>query len=276
VSGKAAEHGRGEWAVLALAMVFPLLVTLVYFVLLSGADPSWQRAAAIVGKSLQFALPIVWVGLICREVPVPVFSRTRGGEKTGLAPNRHRENRGGGIGREVPVPVFSQTRGLAGGFGFGLLVLVVMVLAYHHVLQPRGFFLSAAGEIRAKLTGLGIDSLTGYVALAVFYSLIHSLLEEYYWRWFVYGRLRRRISPVAAIVVSSLAFATHHVILLATYFGWLSAWTWLFSLSVAVGGAFWAWLYQRSGSLVGPWLSHLLVDAAIFLIGYDLVSDLLM
>jgi uncharacterized protein len=243
VSDKAAEHGRGEWAVLALAMVFPLLVTLVYFVLLSGADPSWQRAAAIVGKSLQFALPIVWVGLICRELPVPVFSRTRG---------------------------------LAGGFGFGLLVLVVMVLAYHHVLQPRGAFLSAASEIRAKLTGLGVDSLAGYVALAVFYSLIHSLLEEYYWRWFVYGRLRRRISPAAAIVVSSLAFAAHHVILLATYFGWLSPWTWLFSLSVAVGGAFWAWLYQRSGSLVGPWLSHLLVDAAIFLIGYDLVSDLLM
>jgi uncharacterized protein len=56
----------------------------------------------------------------------------------------------------------------------------------------------------------------------------------------------------------------------------LSPWTWLFSLSVAVGGAFWAWLYQRTGSLYGPWLSHLLVDAAIFLVGYDLASDLLM
>jgi hypothetical protein len=34
-------------------------------------------------------------------------------------------------------------------------------------------------------------------------------------------------------------------------------------------------LYRRSGSLYGPWLSHLLVDAAIFWIGYDLVADLL-
>ena len=31
----------------------------------------------------------------------------------------------------------------------------------------------------------------------------------------------------------------------------------------------------RSGSLAGPWLSHLVVDAAIFLVGYDLARDLL-
>jgi membrane protease YdiL (CAAX protease family) len=67
----------------------------------------------------------------------------------------------------------------------------------------------------------------------------------------------------------------HHVILLATYFGWSSPWTYAFSLAVAVGGAVWAWLYERSGSLVGPWLSHLVVDAAIFLVGYDLARDLL-
>jgi hypothetical protein len=40
---------------------------------------------------------------------------------------------------------------------------------------------------------------------------------------------------------------------------------------VAAGGAFWAWLYQRSGSLVGPWLGHLLADAAIFTVGWQLV-----
>ena len=28
---------------------------------------------------------------------------------------------------------------------------------------------------------------------------------------------------------------------------------------------------DESGSLLGPWLSHCLIDAAIFLIGYDLV-----
>jgi membrane protease YdiL (CAAX protease family) len=40
-----------------------------------------------------------------------------------------------------------------------------------------------------------------------------------------------------------------------------------------VGGAFWAWLYHRSRSLWGPWLSHALVDATIFVIGWDLITQ---
>ena len=82
-------------------------------------------------------------------------------------------------------------------------------------------------------------------------------------------------TPVAsAVVVSSLAFMTHHVILLATYFGWGSPWTYFFSACVAVGGALWAWLYERTGSLYGPWLSHVVVDAAIFVVGYDMARGL--
>ena len=76
------------------------------------------------------------------------------------------------------------------------------------------------------------------------------------------------------IVISSVGFMAHHVILLSVYFGWGSPLTYLFSLAVAVGGAFWAWLFAASRSLLGPWLSHMLVDAAIFLIGYDLVRGL--
>jgi membrane protease YdiL (CAAX protease family) len=227
---------------MAIAMILPLLITTLYFVVLSGGHPVAQRSAAVVGKSIQFLLPLVWVGWICRQRLV------------------------------WPAPTW---RGLFGGFGFGLLVLVAMVGFYQQVLLPRGVFVTAAGEIRTKLTELGVDSLVGYVLLATFYSLVHSLLEEYYWRWFVFGRLRTLVPVGAAIAVSSVAFAAHHVVLLGVYFGWLSVWTWFFSLAVAVGGAFWAWLYQRSGSLYGPWLSHLVIDAAIFLIGFDLVSDLL-
>jgi uncharacterized protein len=99
----------------------------------------------------------------------------------------------------------------------------------------------------------------------------HSLLEEYYWRWFLFGGLRRFMPVAAAVVLSSLAFAAHHVILLAVFFGGQALPTILFSVCVAVGGAAWAWIYQRSGSLLGPWLSHLMIDAGIFVVGYDLV-----
>jgi hypothetical protein len=78
------------------------------------------------------------------------------------------------------------------------------------------------------------------------------------------------------MIVSALGLTAHHVLVLGKFFGFDSAACWLFSLCVAVGGAFWAWLYERYGSLLGPWASHLLVDAAIFLIGFDLVKGLLL
>ena len=243
MNGKPSGCSRGDQVVLGVAMVLPLVITWVYFILLSGGHPGLQRGVAIVGKSAQFALPVVWVGLICRER----------------------------LGWIAPT-----WRGVSGGFGFGLLVFVTMIVAWQHLFEPRGVLDSATDEIRNKVIELGVDSFAGYLILGVFYCLVHSLLEEYYWRWFVFGRLRRYVPIGWAILLSSIAFAAHHVVLLTTYFGWFSPWAWLFSVSVVVGGAFWAWLYQRSGSLYGPWISHLLIDAAIFLIGYQMMGDLLM
>jgi membrane protease YdiL (CAAX protease family) len=75
-----------------------------------------------------------------------------------------------------------------------------------------------------------------------------------------------------AIPISSLGFAAHHVLVLALYFGWASPLTWLFAICVAVGGAIWAWLYDACDSLAAPWLSHALVDAAIFAIGFLMID----
>ena len=146
-----------------------------------------------------------------------------------------------------------------------------MLGLYYFWLKPAGLFASVTSEVKSKLTGFGITTLAAYSLLAVFYSLIHSLLEEYYWRWFVFGRLRKLRPLGAAVAISSVGFALHHVLVLEKYFGWYSPATWLFSAGVAVGGVVWAIVYQRSKSLLGPWLSHLLVDAAIFAIGYDLL-----
>jgi len=125
--------------------------------------------------------------------------------------------------------------------------------------------------VRQKVSGMNLDTPLRFAALGVFYSLIHSYLEEYYWRWFVFVRLRDYLPDGQAMLVSSLGFMAHHVILLATFFGWDSPLTWLFSAGVAIGGYVWAWLYRHTGNLLYPWISHLIVDAAIFTLGYFLV-----
>ena len=125
-------------------------------------------------------------------------------------------------------------------------------------------------EIRSRVDKLSLDHVSGYLALGGFYSLVHSFLEEYYFRWFVFGRARRLTGFVAAALMSAVSFMAHHVIVLAVFFG-PSPHTLFLSFSIAIGGVLWAYHYERSGSLLGPWISHMLVDAGIFAVGYHML-----
>jgi len=231
---------HADWAIISIALVLPTAITWVYFIWLNGAEKWLQQGAYGSGKTVQFALPIVWVWLVQRERQWPRW----------------------------PSPW-----SVAVGIGFGLIVAAAMQAIYSAVPQV---FDAPGAEVRKKVESFGIGSPAGYVLFAVFVSAIHSLLEEYYWRWFVFGQLARGCRLPLAIVVSSIAFAAHHVLVLGLYFGYSGpTWglTWLFALGVAIGGAFWAWLYHASDSLAASWLSHACIDAAIFVIGYKMIMN---
>jgi len=156
------------------------------------------------------------------------------------------------------------------GFLSGLGISGFLLLVWKTLLAGGPLAARAAQVASAKLAAFGIETAGGYLLLAVFYSAFHSLLEEYYWRWFVFGHLRRSLSVPWAAILSSLAFMSHHVLVVGELAGAYDARTWLLASTVGAGGLVWAWLYHRSRSLYGPWLSHALADAALLWIGYGL------
>jgi uncharacterized protein len=228
-----------SWAMLAAA-VFPTLAAWLYFVVMKEQAPAIQQFAYSACKVVQFGFPAVWVLLVLRQRPK--WKRPKPG-------------------------------GIVLGAAFGAVVFIGTWILYVAWWGPAGYLDAAVEPIVNKLQVFGVSGPWGFLACAAFFSTFHSLLEEYYWRWFLYGGMRRLMPPAAAIPLSGLAFAGHHVITLAAYFGWGSWLPWFFSLCVAIGGAVWAWIYQRSDSLLGPWLSHLLIDAVIFVVGYDLIRN---
>jgi membrane protease YdiL (CAAX protease family) len=169
-------------------------------------------------------------------------------------------------------PVRPPLRGLAFGLGFGLLVAAAMLGLFFGGVGKSAAFAETPAKIHRLLQDAGVSTPARYLLLAFFYAALHSLLEEYYWRWFVFARLCRYLPLAAAIVVSALGFMAHHVVLLGVYFPG-QFWTLALplSLGVAIGGAVWAWIYHHTGSLYAAWLSHGLVDAAIFVIGYAML-----
>lgn len=225
------------WAGIAFGVAFPSALTFAYFVALAG-QPSWLvQGVYATGKVVQFAFPAIWAAALGR----------------------------------IPRPSWPGSRGAVAGLAFGLAVLAAAVGLFLTIVQPSGILAGGPAEaVRAKVGAFGVTSLARYVALAAFYSVLHAAAEEYYWRWFVFGELRRACGAARAVAWSSVAFAAHHVVILGVFFGWSSPWTAVLALAVGIGGAYWAALYHRSGSLLGPWLGHLLVDAAIFYIGYEL------
>jgi membrane protease YdiL (CAAX protease family) len=230
---------RVDGIILVIAAIFPFFLTLTYFVLLTDSPVMVQKLVYGIGKIIQFTFPVFWIGIICRE--------------------------------RWLVRRWS-AHGLGEGIAFGIFIAVAMVLLYLFYFGLTGQLLgkntSASLTIIAKMNGLGITNGQQFFLLGMFYSLIHSGLEEYYWRWFVFGRLRHSCSWFLAAILSSLGFTAHHILLLGTYFGYASLFCWLGSLGVGVGGLYWAWLYKRSDSIWGAWISHGFIDAAIFIIGF--------
>jgi membrane protease YdiL (CAAX protease family) len=237
---------RGEVVLLALALGWPTLVAWLYFVVLAQPDPAFAGAANpaaqtvyTLSKFVQFGVPALWLWWTAAPGSMAGWFRPRG---------------------------------WLVGLILGLAIVLLMLTLYIGLLAGTPVLAEAAERLRGKVTELGCATPGRFLLLAVFLSGLHSWLEEFYYRGFLYGSLRHYCTVPVAVVVSSLGFMAHHVIILWMYFPQqvLLAVVPL-SASIAVGGALWAWLYERTGSLIGSWISHALADVGLMLIGYWLI-----
>lgn len=238
VGGSLKRPREMQWIVLAIAVVLPSLVTWIYFGWLHGSSPRWQQVAYALGKSIQFLLPVAATLWVWRARWEPL--RIRG-------------------------------RGMGFGFLFGGCVAGLIFAAYRGLVDGSELADRLEEAARLKLLGMGITAVWQFAAMGLFYSLLHALLEEYYWRWFVFDRAVPLFGFWRANLFSSLGFMAHHILLLGYFLGFNEWRTYLFAGAIALGGMVWAFLYDRTRNLAACWLSHALVDAAIFWLGYQIV-----
>ncbi len=152
------------------------------------------------------------------------------------------------------------------GVGCGILMSLCVLFV---LFSPFGnAVFDQAAVVREKAEQMGVIS--HFVLFGLFLSFLHSLLEEYYWRWFVFGNLHRFLnSKSLAYGVGALGFASHHIVVTTQFFDGPIGW--IYGLTVGVAGAIWSWLMVRHQSLIGAWVSHIIVDITLMSVGYYLI-----
>ncbi len=215
-------------------MALPCIASLFYFVLFS--QQIFAQVLYAATKLFTVLWPALAVFLILRR-PLP---------KTRIDWRRHLKS--------IPLGIISGIMIAAGMFAL--------------MQTPLGNIARASSDnIRDRLANLGI--LEHYWLFGLFLALLHSLIEEYYWRWFVFGRLRNLVPIFWAHILAGAAFASHHVVVTSQFFG--IGWGFFVGAAVAAGGIIWSLMYSRQRTLAGPWLSHIVVDLGIEAIGHSIL-----
>ncbi|WP_077589486.1 CPBP family intramembrane glutamic endopeptidase [Planococcus lenghuensis] len=159
------------------------------------------------------------------------------------------------------------TDGLALSIGLGILSFACILLTYA-VLQR---FIDLE-RISADLqTDLGITPRT-FIFVALYVTFGNSLLEEYFFRGFVFLEMYKEGYRTSAYVFSSVLFGLYHI---AIFQSWFPLPLMILALAGLIGVAFvFNWLDAKSGTFVNSWVVHIFADTAIVLIGFRIFGIL--
>jgi membrane protease YdiL (CAAX protease family) len=210
------------WWALVPALTLPTLSALLYFVIFKEAAVS--KPLYVATKVFTILWPVIATVWVLRQRLV-----------LGLHPTS------------------SHLRSLLPGLLIGLAILAVMVT---WMKSPwSAVILSGSPEVKAKVTSLGF--IDHFVPFAIFITVCHSFIEEFYWRWFVFGSLRRVAPLPAAHAIAAVGFAAHHLVVTSQYYPlWFAL---PLTFCVATGGLIWSLIFQRC------------VDAGLMWVGYQMI-----
>ncbi len=167
----------------------------------------------------------------------------------------------------------SRPRSWALGITIGALMSAVIYIGFHFILDAE-VRSEALKRIGGKIEILGIRE--HYWIYGIVLSFVHSLLEEFYWRFFVFNAWKAKMPKGAPLLWAHLcagfAFTLHHFSVTIHYFD--LGLGLLLGLGVWVAGVVWSYTYEKERSFLAVWISHIIADLALISIGQLALSSI--
>jgi membrane protease YdiL (CAAX protease family) len=149
------------------------------------------------------------------------------------------------------------------GLGLGIYALI---LGGYFLLRNVFDFSGIAGSLTEN-AGVTKDN---FLYVSLYISFVNSLLEEFFFRGFLFRNLKAQAKPVYAYGISAVLFAAYHIAMMIGWFGFgLNA---LVLLGLTAGGLIFNRLNERLGCIYGSWLTHMFANFAINTIGFLLLK----
>lgn len=155
--------------------------------------------------------------------------------------------------------------GLLPALGLGAAVYALILGGYFLL---RGW-IDFSGIVDSLSSGAGVNK-NNFLFVSLYISFINSLLEEFFFRGFLFTNLKSSSTRRFAYIFSSLMFALYHV---AMMIGWFHpAITLLLIAGLMVGGMIFNFLNEKQENICTSWLVHMFANFAINTIGFILMA----
>ena len=156
-------------------------------------------------------------------------------------------------------------KGLALSIGVGIGIYIVVLGAY--LLFKDIFDFSALTSSLNESTGVNKDN---FIWVALYISFINSLLEEFFFRGFLFIALKQYTTRTFAYVFSALMFSLYHV---AIMIGWFGLPVIILSLiGLFIGGLIFDRFDENQENIYLSWLIHMFANFATNTIGFMLFA----
>lgn len=168
-------------------------------------------------------------------------------------------NRDGSLKRAI-VP---DKRGVLLAGAAGVAIYAVILAAYF--LFRNVFDFSALTASLTSTTGVNKEN---FLWVALYISLVNSLLEEFFFRGHAFLSMKAQAGRGFAYVFSAATFALYHI---AMMIGWFDVTVVVLALAgLFAGGLIFNWFDERFGNIYMSWLVHMFANFATNTIGFIL------
>ena len=144
--------------------------------------------------------------------------------------------------------------------------IYALILGGYFLLRNVIDFSGIAGSLSANA---GVNK-NNFLFISLYISFINSLLEEFFFRGFLFSNLKQSASRGFAYCFSSLMFALYHV---AMMIGWFHpAILLLLIAGLMAGGIIFNLLNEKQENICISWLVHMFANFAINTVGFILMA----